>query len=234
MKPVIAKTIFTKKLNLFFKLFFVILLAAIMLYNAFVFLHKESIKSMNAESLSKTAANYAQAVQYARSVANQIYHDPDKENYLESIDVVEKFRYKNRLNSYLVTTRFLESVDIISNKEMHHVGAERNDAALMKFVNDHKSYIEPVVRVVENEDDKVREFKLYSMVYYETLEADGTVSNAVVLNFEERWAEQFVNANGDGQHFFITDEENQLLLSSMNIDSYLDFEYQLNDCLGEK
>ena len=222
--PFIARTKFTRKLTVFLKIFLVILFSALLLFCAFTYMYMESVKTTNEESVNKTVSNYMYAVQYARGVANQIYTDFSREKYiLSGDDPVECFFYLNKLKRYLATTQHLESFDFVSDGEIYHIGNRSEDHDARELVNRYKNTSEPILRENKYKASLTDADYVYSLVYYETTEADGSVENAVLLNFNERWAEQFVDSS-DNQQVFVFNEADETLLSTLPFAEYRELE----------
>ena len=225
--PFIARTKFTRKLTMFLKIFLVILFSSLLLFWAFTYMYMENVKATNAESVNKIVSNYMYAVQYARGVANQIYTDFSREKYiLSSDDPVECFFYLNKLQRYLATTQYLESFDIISDDAVYHIGNKSEDHDARELVNRYKNTTEPILRENKYKESLTDADYVYSLVYYETAAYDGSVKNAVLLNFSERWAEQFV-ASSDDQQVFIFNNADETLLSTIPFAEYRELEEDL-------
>lgn len=226
--PFIAKTKFTRRLTLFLKILLVILFSSLLLYRAFAYLYFESVKAANAENLNKTVSNYMYAVQYARSVANQIYTDFSREKYLlEDEDVIQRYFYQNKLKRYLGTTQHLESFVLISNGRLYHIGNSTNDEKTWELIHRCKNMQEPLWRENDFENSAVSTDYVYSLLYCASADSSGKVDNGILMNFNERWAEQFAAGGTSQQQAFVFNSEEQVILSTVSATKYREIENSL-------
>lgn len=233
--PFIAKTKFTRKLTLFLKVFLVILFSVLLLYYAFAYMYMESVKAANAENLNKTVSNYMYAVQYARSVANQIYIDFSREKYLmETDDPVRQFSYITKLKRYLATTQHLESFVLISNGKLYHIGAFQSDEETRELIRRCQDVSEPIWRENHFGDSLVSTACVYSLVYAESSNENGEVENGILLNLNERWAEQFAAGGSNNQQVFAFNDQDELLLSTLPSSEYHELESSLLRAVHDK
>lgn len=227
MKRSVVKTKFTHRISLFFRVFLIILISAIVFYGVFAFMYLENVKTANAESIVNALSSYDYIVQYVRRAAGQIYEDNNKDKFLTVEDEADKYFYFRRLNSYIATTQFIDSINIISDGNVYNIGGYQTDESIFNFVNNNMDAYAPILRKIDDGSKNGR--YVYSLIYYEATNPDGSVSDLIVLNFEENLGTQLVSVSSEEQNYFISDQNGNYLLSTMKVVDYEKIKSKIGD-----
>lgn len=216
--PVLFTTL-RKKRFLYILLFtlLIICVSALTFYATFYYMHLESVKITATENVKQIAGNYFSAVESLRGIANQIYHEQGNDEYLkENVGHVEKFFYLNRLSRYLYYNRYMESLIILKDGEIYEAGLKGLLPDPLEYINAHCDATLPLF--YRQQSASTSNKTIYTFIYYETKETDGSVKNAVMLTLNERWAEQFYETGGG--HLFAFDQNGSCCLTTRSTLSY--------------
>lgn len=225
------------------------IIATIISVSSFLYINFENI-TIDAtnrsiiDNLMQTSISARLLYDSAKTLALQIIFDSDIKKLLyTSPEVIELLTAQKRLDSYRNTTPFVESIYIYNAKSEIIYTSYFNvqtssihdffDEDIQKIFQDISKYKKQTLipRKIPNPYAKYMDnafLNVYTLIFYDSLQLNGQLREAVVINISEKWMRQMIDSlNTNSQsNTFIIDKTGTTVISSLKNDMLSDLSQQ--------